>query len=109
MDSDAVCPAVLRSLLLAGFGLLVGNRLDDVSQGSRLRIQAAHDLGDENLLARQVCQSLYALFIEERTVAHAAFNGDLLVLLCKVAEDLGITFPEDLASNAKELFTEITQ
>ena len=27
----------------------------------------------------------------------------------KVAEDLGITFPEDLSKNAKELFTEITQ
>ena len=34
----------------------------------------------------------------------AAFYGN-----SKVAEDLGITFPEDLASNAKELFTEITQ
>jgi len=34
----------------------------------------------------------------------AAFYGN-----SKVAEDLGITFPENLASNAKELFTEITQ
>ena len=34
----------------------------------------------------------------------AAFYGN-----SKVAEDLGITFPEDLSKNAKELFTEITQ
>ena len=37
-------------------------------------------------------------------IEEAAFYGN-----SKVAEDLGITFPEDLASNAKELFTEITQ
>ena len=34
----------------------------------------------------------------------AAFYGN-----SKVAEDLEITFPEDLSKNAKELFTEITQ
>ena len=37
-------------------------------------------------------------------IEEAAFYGN-----SKVAEDLGITFPEDLSKNAKELFTEITQ
>ena len=37
-------------------------------------------------------------------IEEAAFYGNE-----KVAENLGITFPEDLTSSAKELFTEITE
>ena len=37
-------------------------------------------------------------------IAEAAFYGNT-----KVADNLGITIPEELTSSAKELFTEITQ
>ena len=41
---------------------------------------AAHDLCDEDLLARQVCQSLNASLVEVSAVAHAALDGQLLGL-----------------------------
>ncbi len=39
-----------------------------------------------------------------QVIEEAAFYGNT-----KVADDLGITLPEELTSTAKELFTEITQ
>ena len=75
-------------------GCLAAMGLDYVDLGKQTGRMAA-----EVLKGEKKASELNFEVIEE-----AAFYGN-----SKVAEDLGITFPEDLSKNAKELFTEITQ
>ena len=102
-----------RGLLGSGFGLLLGDRLDDVGERGRLRIQAAHDLGDELLARQDVGQSLHLVHALHSAVHHAGLDGQrghLLVLLAArdelldhlgtgdrivVAEDKGRTLISD--------------
>ena len=75
-------------------GCLAAMGLDYVDLGKQTGRMAA-----EVLKGEKKASELNFEVIEE-----AAFYGN-----SKVAKDLGITFPEDLSKNAKELFTEITQ
>ena len=75
-------------------GCLAAVGLDYVSLGEQTGKMAAKVLKGEKKASE----------LNFEVIETAAFYGN-----SKVAEDLGITFPEDLASNAKELFTEITQ
>lgn len=75
-------------------GCLAAMGLDYVDLGKQTGRMAAEVLKGEKKASE----------LNFEVIETAAFYGN-----SKVAEDLGITFPEDLASNAKELFTEITQ
>ena len=75
-------------------GCLAAMGLDYVDLGKQTGRMAAEVLKGEKKASE----------LNFEVIEAAAFYGN-----SKVAEDLGITFPEDLASNAKELFTEITQ
>ena len=75
-------------------GCLAAMGLDYVDLGKQTGRMAAEVLKGEKKASE----------LNFEVIETAAFYGN-----SKVAEDLGITFPENLASNAKELFTEITQ
>ena len=75
-------------------GCLAAMGLDYVDLGKQTGRMAAEVLKGEKKASE----------LNFEVIEAAAFYGN-----SKVVEDLGITFPEDLASNAKELFTEITQ
>lgn len=75
-------------------GCLAAMGLDYVDLGKQTGRMAAEVLKGEKKASEMSFEVIEA----------AAFYGNT-----KVAEDLGITFPEDLTANAKELFTEITQ
>ena len=75
-------------------GCLAAMGLDYVDLGKQTGRMAAEVLKGEKKASEMSFEVIEA----------AAFYGNT-----KVAEDLGITFPEDLTTNAKELFTEITQ
>ena len=75
-------------------GCLAAMGLDYVDLGKQTGRMAAEVLKGEKKASE----------LNFEVIETAAFYGN-----SKVAEDLGITFPGDLASNAKELFTEITQ
>lgn len=75
-------------------GCLAAMGLDYVDLGKQTGRMAAEVLKGEKKASE----------LNFEVIEAAAFYGN-----SKVAEDLGIAFPEDLASNAKELFTEITQ
>lgn len=75
-------------------GCLAAMGLDYIDLGKQTGKMAAVVLKDEKKASEMGFE-----VIEE-----AAFYGNE-----KVAENLGITFPEDLTSSAKELFTEITE
>ena len=75
-------------------GCLAAMGLDYVDLGKQTGRMAAEVLKGEKKASE----------LNFEVIEAAAFYGN-----SKVAEDLGITFPENLASNAKELFTEITQ
>ena len=75
-------------------GCLAAMGLDYVDLGKQTGRMAAEVLKGEEKASE----------LNFEVIETAAFYGN-----SKVAEDLGITFPEDLASNAKELFSEITQ
>ncbi len=75
-------------------GCLAAMGLDYVDLGKQTGRMAAEVLKGEKKASEMSFEVIEA----------AAFYGNT-----KVAEDLGITFPEELTANAKELFTEITQ
>ena len=75
-------------------GCLAAMGLDYVDLGKQTGRMAAEVLKGEKKASE----------LNFEVIEAAAFYGN-----SKVAEDLGIALPEDLASNAKELFTEITQ
>ena len=75
-------------------GCLAAMGLDYVDLGKQTGRMAAEVLKGEKKASE----------LNFEVIEAAAFYGNT-----KVAEDLGITFPEDLQKNAKELFTEITQ
>ena len=75
-------------------GCLAAMGLDYVDLGKQTGRMAAEVLKGEKKASE----------LNFEVIETAAFYGN-----SKVAEDLGITFSENLASNAKELFTEITQ
>ena len=75
-------------------GCLAAMGLDYVDLGKQTGRMAAEVLKGEKKASE----------LNFEVIETAAFYGNP-----KSLEDLGITFPEDLASNAKELFTEITQ
>lgn len=75
-------------------GCLAAMGLDYVSLGKQTGHMAAKVLNGEAKASE----------INFEIIEEAAFYGN-----AKVAETFGITFPEDLTANAKELFTEITE
>ena len=75
-------------------GCLAAVGLDYVSLGEQTGKMAAKVLKGEKKASE----------MNFEVIEEAAFYGNE-----KVAENLGITFPEDLTSSAKELFTEITE
>ena len=70
--------------------LLVDVRLEDERQGGNLRIQAAHDLGDELILRQDVGQSLDFLDGLHRAVHDTTLDGDrgLLLVLLAAGDEL---------------------
>lgn len=64
------------------------------------------DLGKQtgHMAAKVLKGEAKASGINFEVIEEAAFYGN-----AKVAENLGITFPDDMKTNAKELFTEITE
>ena len=75
-------------------GCLAAMGLDYIDLGKQTGKMAAAVLKGENKASE----------MDFEVIEEAAFYGNE-----KVAENLGITFPEDLTASAKELFTEITE
>ena len=78
--------ALRRRLFLAS--LLLAERLDAVDELGHAAHHAAHDLRNEDFLARQIRQSLHARLVEVSAVANAALDRELLRLLGELAQDL---------------------